>query len=457
VIDVIDSEMEEIGSQRVTTPTLHPIEIWQKTNRDQAFGGEMMVVEDHHGSTFAVGATAEGLMTELIKSKNPSYNDLPIVIHQFVQKFRDEKRPRGGLLRVREFMMKDAYSFHESEEDLLKWYEVFSNSYKKIAKLFGLDVIPVLADSGAIGGEYNHEFMVLADKGEDRILICNKCDYAANQEKAEGGFTTHKQDKEQKSREDVEGKGVVGVEELAKFLEIPIEVTTKTLIYKTNSGQIVAAMVRGDYGINETKLRNYLNVDGLTLADEETVKKVTGAEVGYAGPIDLPKKVTVVADFTCKDRVNFEVGANKTDYHSLNVNFGRDFPTPDFADIRQARDGDACIKCKRAIKIWAKEFCTFTNYPSSVAVEKQSCTEHGFNYHRNCLLNTKILKTATAEDGLIDTNSIMNYFLVSVSTQENLYISKVVAYKLISKFSQTLSEPKLRAKYPNPPKQYPLP
>ncbi len=349
ILNVIDREMRKIGSQRVLTPTLHPIEIWKKTNRDKAFGEEMILIEDHHGSTFALGATAEGLMTEMVKGKQLSYKDLPVVIHQFVQKFRDEKRPRGGLLRVREFMMKDAYSFHASEEDLLEWYQRFFDSYQRIARAFDLSVIPVEADSGAIGGEYNHEFMVIADSGEDKIFICAACGYAANSEKAESAFKEHPQDKEMKERKDVLGEGIVGVEALAEFLNIPVHVTTKTLIYETSEGEIVAAMVRGDYDINEVKLRRYLKTADVRLAPEDVVKEVTGADIGYAGPIGLPEHVRVVADLTCKGRVNFEAGANRTNYHSLNVNFERDFPLPEFADIRQVKPGDGCPRCKDGV------------------------------------------------------------------------------------------------------------
>lgn len=185
IVAIIDAEMRELGSLRIETPTLHPIEIWQKTNRDKAFGDLMHIVEDHREAKFALGATAEGLMTELVKAENPTYRDFPILIHQFSQKFRDELRPRGGLLRVREFMMKDAYSFHATEEDLKVWYQKYYDSYLKLASLFDLKVVPVLADSGAIGGDYNHEFMVEARVGEDLFVECESCQSAWSLEKLE--------------------------------------------------------------------------------------------------------------------------------------------------------------------------------------------------------------------------------------------------------------------------------
>jgi prolyl-tRNA synthetase len=356
---VIDDEMRALGAMRVETPTLHPIELWKATNRDKAFGDEMLIVEDHHGSTFAIGATAEGLMTELVKQFKPSYKDLPVVIYQFVQKFRDEKRPRGGLLRVREFMMKDAYSFHETEKELLHWYQKFYDSYIKIAKKLELETIPVQAHSGAIGGDYNHEFMVESEVGEDTVLLCDKCDYAANIEMAESVFNQMDFGKEEeREMEDVLGKGLIGVEPLAKYLNIPVEKTTKTLLYMVDL-QMVAVAVRGDYNISETKLARLLHASTLTLASEKKVKEITGAEVGYAGPLDLPESVKVIWDLSTKGRKNFEAGANKTNYHTININFGSDLPEPEeFFDIREVKENETCVNCKEG-KLNAKKVIEF--------------------------------------------------------------------------------------------------
>lgn len=180
ISQIIEEEMTAIGCQRLLVPTLHPIEIWQTTNRDQAFGEEMLVVNDHHGARFAIGATAEGMMLELVKMLRPSYKDLPIDIYQFSQKFRDDKRPRGGLVRVREFMMKDAYNFCANEAQLKKGYQKYYQAYLKIAKRLGLKVIPVLADSGAIGGGLSHEFMLESEAGDQTYFLCDQCGYAAN-------------------------------------------------------------------------------------------------------------------------------------------------------------------------------------------------------------------------------------------------------------------------------------
>ncbi len=344
IMHIIDEEMAAIGSQRLTTPIFQPIEIWKVTNRDKAFGDEMHIIEDHHGSTFAVGATAEGVMIELFKLFTPSYKDLPFYVHQFVTKFRDEKRPRGGILRVREFNMKDAYSFDRSEEDLFTTYQKFYDAYLKIAARLDLKAYPVLAESGAIGGDYNHEFIVPSEAGETEALLCDHCDYASQVERAEAGFTSYPQDKKPEEVKEFWDDTVVNCELLAERMGVPVHTTTKTIMFRAGD-KFVAAMVRGDYDINETKLKNYLKTDELVLATEAEITKLTGAKVGFVGPIGLPDSVVMVADLTCQDRVNFEAGGNKTGLHLYNLNYGRDVKMPDFADIRAIKEGDPCSKC----------------------------------------------------------------------------------------------------------------
>lgn len=346
IMNIIEEEMVAIGSQRMITPTLHPIDIWKTTRRDQAFGDEMYVVDDHHGATFALGATAEGVMIELVKMFNPSYKNLPIYIHQFSSKFRDEKRPKEGLIRVREFMMKDAYSFDKNEEDLNESYNKFYDAYLKIAKRLDLKAIPVLAYSGPIGGDYNHEFIVESESGEGEAFICDKCDYAAHIERAESEFKTYPQDKKMKKVGEHYNENALTCEILAKDMGVPLHVTTKTILFKSGN-KFIAAMVRGDYDINEVKLKTHLNLDVLELAPEADIKKLTGAKVGFLGPIALPKGIMVIADLTCKDRANFEIGGNKAGIHLYNINFERDLPTPPFADIREVKEGEKCSKCKK--------------------------------------------------------------------------------------------------------------
>lgn len=344
ILNIIDTEMEALGSQRMTTPILHPIEIWKSTNRDAAFGGEMHIIEDHHGSTFALGATAEGLMVELVKKFNPSYKDLPFYIHQFIGKFRDEKRPRGGILRVREFIMKDAYSFDRTEADLEKTYEKFFNAYLNIAKKLDLKVFPVLADSGAIGGDTNHEFIVKSDIGEAYAVTCDKCNYAAQIERATSKTAPYKQDEKMGEIKEYVDDTVVNCEILAEKMGLDIKTTTKTIMFKTDS-DFVAVMIRGDYDINEIKLKKFLGANSLELASGEEIEQLTGAKVGFVGPIGLPENVTVLADKSCENRINFEVGGNKTGVHLYNVNFERDLKTPKFADVREVKNNDVCAMC----------------------------------------------------------------------------------------------------------------
>jgi len=346
IMGIIDEEMEALGSQRLNTPILQPIEIWKVTNRDAAFGDEMHIIDDHHGATFAMGATAEGVMIELVKMFAPSYKELPFYVHQFTNKFRDEKRPRSGILRVREFTMKDAYSFDKSEEDSYKSYRKFYDSYLKIAERLGLKAYPVLAESGAIGGDYNHEFIVLSDSGEAEALACNNCDYASQIGRAEGSFEAYPQDKDVKEVKEFWDDTVVNCELLAEKMGVSIHTTTKTIMFKANN-KFIAAMVRGDYDINETKLKSYLKAESLELATEKEISDLTGAKVGFVGPVGLPDNVVLVADLTCRDRTNFEAGGNKSGLHLYNLNYERDVKTPEFVDIREVKEGDSCQKCNK--------------------------------------------------------------------------------------------------------------
>ncbi|MBI4066234.1 proline--tRNA ligase, partial [Candidatus Gottesmanbacteria bacterium] len=274
-----------------------------------------------------------------------SYKDLPVIINQNQWKYRDEVRVVGGLLRTREFLMQDAYSFDRDEGGLGNSFALMSEAYRAIFARMGLPITVVSADSGAIGGTGSEEFMVESDSGEDRIFVCDTCDYKANVEKAESVFPPFTQTEELKPMQEVEGKGIIGVEALAKFLHIPVEKTTKTLLYQADD-RVVAVCVRGEYSISEVKLANFLECLNLALASAETVKRVTGAEVGYAGPIGLPDSVQVVWDHSTKGRVNFECGSNKTNVHDINVNFGRDVSAPrEFIDIREVKESESCIKC----------------------------------------------------------------------------------------------------------------
>lgn len=349
IMRVIRQHMDGTGAQEMVVPVLHPLELWQETNRTKTTGFELMKVKDRHGAEFALGGTAEEMAVDLVRRFNISYKDLPFNIYQFSMKFRDELRARGGLLRVREFVMKDAYSF-STEAQFKDIYDQMAKTYTAIFTDLGLATDIVAADNGYIGGEYCHEFVSPSPVGESRYFTTKDGSYAAHEDIAQ--FQKYQADDKEplKPMEEVEGKGIIGVAELAKFLKIPVEKTTKTILFEDEDGRVIAAAVNGLYDVNETKLKHIVGCAELKLASAETVKKVTGAKVGYAGFLNLPKEVLVILDDSLKGRRNFEVGANKTDYHSINVNFGRDYPEPEqFYDIAMAREGDFARGTKKAL------------------------------------------------------------------------------------------------------------
>jgi prolyl-tRNA synthetase len=344
---IVREEMEAAGGVELLMPALQPRELWEESGRWErytAVDGIMFAFKDRRGATACLGPTHEEVITDILRREIKSYKDLPKCGFQIQTKFRDEIRPRFGLMRAREFMMKDAYSFDADEAGLEASYEAMRQAYHRICERIGFRYRAVEADPGAIGGSGSQEFVVLADTGEDTILFCDKCDYAANQERAESRLEEFAQDTEQKPMEAVFGEGLIGVEPLAKFLKIPVWKTTKTLIYQADD-KVVAVAVRGDCDVNETKVANFLDCKALRLASAETIKELTGAEVGYAGPIGLPSSVRIIADQYVGNRVNFECGANKTNYHNINVNFGRDLPLPEFGDFKLAKGGEGCPRC----------------------------------------------------------------------------------------------------------------
>lgn len=340
IMRVVKEEMDRAGAQEMVSPILHPLELWKETNRTSTAGFELMKVKDRRDAEFALGGTAEEMFVDVVRKFNMSYRDLPFHIYQFSPKFRDEMRARGGLLRVREFIMKDSYSFDRSEEEFKKIYEVMARVYETIAKRLGLETTKVESDNGYIGGDYCHEFVVESEIGETKFLTTPDGSYAAHEDIAKFSKPQHADTEEMKPMREVEGKGIIGVEPLAKFLNIPVEKTTKIILFETDKGEVIAAAIQGLYDINETKLKNILKAAQLTLAKPETVRKVTGAEVGYAGILNLPKNVRIIMDDTMRGRRNFEMGANRTDYHSININFGRDIAEPkEFFDIALAKEG----------------------------------------------------------------------------------------------------------------------
>jgi prolyl-tRNA synthetase len=349
IIEIVRKHMDASGAQELLMPIMHPLELWQETNRTETTGFELMKVTDRRGADFVPGGTAEEMVVDLIRKFNISYKDLPLNVYQFSMKFRDELRSRGGLLRVREFIMKDAYSF-SNEADFKELYQLMWDTYTAIFEEVGLETAVVAADNGYIGGEFCHEFVVESPVGESKYFVTEDGSYIAHEDVAEFKKFDGKSDEAMKDREDVEGKGIIGVDELAKFLKMPVEQTTKTILFEDMTGRVVAAAVNGIYDINETKLQHVVGGAPLQLASPETVKKVTGAEVGYAGLLDLPKEVVIVMDDSLQGRKNFEMGANRTNYHSINVNFGRDLPEPEqFHDIALAKDGYEALNGQKLI------------------------------------------------------------------------------------------------------------
>ena len=346
IVKIIKEEMEAIGCQRLIVPTLHPIEIWKQTNRDQAFGEEMLVLDDHHGATFAIGATAEGMMLELVKMFQPSYKDLPIDIYQFSQKFRDDKRPRGGLIRVREFMMKDAYNFCADEKQLLKGYQKYFKAYQKIAKRLGLKVKPVLADSGAIGGGLSHEFIFESADGDQRYFICNQCGYSASIDRCEfKRIPINPEEKMLPSKIVDQPAWVKTMKDNVKHYNEPLWRYLKNVVYKDEKGKIIIASLRGDQNVSEVKLTRALGVDHLEPASNEDLKKI-GTKPGYVHSWGI-KGVTFIGDLGLTMVKNYIGGQKEKTTDSINVNYGRDFEYKILADIAEAKDGNPCPKCKR--------------------------------------------------------------------------------------------------------------
>ncbi len=341
---IIREEMNRAGAQEVLLPVVLPADLWRESGRWDEYGKEMLRFKDRGDRDYCLGPTHEEAVTDLVRREVRSYKQLPLCLYQIQVKFRDEIRPRFGIMRAREFIMKDAYSFDADEAGAEESYRKMYEAYCRIFRRCGLRFRAVEADTGLIGGRFSHEFMVLASTGEDVIVSCDRCDYAANLERAEiGDLPTPAEDEPLEELRSVETPGRRTVEEVTSFLGVPPERLVKTLIFKTEDG-VVAALVRGDHEVNEVKLRNHLGVRSLELADEETIREVTGGPLGFSGPVGL--KVRKIADKALKGMRNLVVGGNEEDLHLMGANFGRDFEVDEFADIRKAQQGDPCPRCE---------------------------------------------------------------------------------------------------------------
>lgn len=346
---IIREEMNEIGNE-ILMPSITPKQLWEQTGRLETVDVLMKTTPANkfalakNASEYVLNPTHEEVVVPLGQKFILSYKDFPFALYQIQTKFRNEPRVKSGLLRGREFRMKDLYSFHTSVEDFKKYYEKSKEVYSKIFERLGIgkETVLVLASGGSFTDDFSHEFQTFCSTGEDVLFKVKSQNIYYNKEvtPSEAPKVSH-EDKNLFPRKDVFGKGIIGVEELAEFLKIPVEKTTKTLIFETDDGRIIAAAVRGGYDVNEDKLRKVAKCKALKLASPDIVKKVTKAEVGYAGILNLPKEVEVYIDESVGGRKNFETGANKTHFHSINVNFNRDIPTPKkFYDIKVAKEGD---------------------------------------------------------------------------------------------------------------------
>jgi prolyl-tRNA synthetase len=341
---IVRDEMNRSGAQEILMPAVIPAELWQESGRWDKYGRELLRLKDRYDRDFCFGPTHEEVVTDLVRREIRSYRDLPINLYQIQSKFRDEVRPRFGLMRGREFIMKDAYSFHADRADLEREYRVMYDTYTRIFERCGLTFRAVEAGTGAIGGSLSHEFQVLAGSGEDAIVSCDRCAYAANVELAgvrsspppHGGGATA-------ALERVATPGKKSVEDVGAFLGLPPERFIKTLLFRTTAGDAVAILVRGDHEASPTKVQGALGGEPVELADEATVEKVTGAPVGFAGPIGL--KVRVLADASVRGLRDAVCGANRADEHIVHVDQERDLSGVAFADLRQARAGDHCPRC----------------------------------------------------------------------------------------------------------------
>ncbi len=350
VEQIIREEMNRAGAQELLMPMVQPAELWQESGRWKLYGPELLRLKDRHDRSFCLGPTHEEVICDTVRREVRSYRDLPLNLYQIQTKFRDEIRPRFGLMRGREFIMKDAYSFDVDEEGLDRTYRAMYEAYCRIFQRCGLEFRAVEADTGSIGGHASHEFMVLADTGEDTIASCTSCSYAANVELAPVVTEYEPDDGPEEPMEEVATPGKRTVEEVTGFLHVAPQRLVKTLVFEAD-GRPVAALVRGDHEINEVKLKNLLGAEELMMAGEEVVKRVTGAPVGFAGPVGLKKEIEVVADRALEGVRNFVCGANRPDTHLVGVNFGRDCPVPRFADIRVITESDPCPKCGAPVEL----------------------------------------------------------------------------------------------------------
>jgi prolyl-tRNA synthetase len=353
VENAIREEMDRAGAQEVFLPSVQPAELWEETGRWALMGDELLRFKDRHQRDFCYGPTHEEVITDLVRREIRSYRDLPMNLYQIQTKFRDEIRPRFGLMRGREFGMKDAYSFDQDEEGAEKSYWIMFEAYKRIFERMDLDFRPVEAETGNIGGAFSHEFMVLAESGEDSIVFCTSCDYAANVEKAEISLPADRRDRkpnkegEKQALQQIETKGMRTVAEVTRFLKVDPSQLIKSLVYRTEKGDF-AILVKGDREANEYKIKKLLDVDTAILASPDEVEDILGVPAGYVGPVGM--SLPILADHEIRTMEDAVVGANVVDHHYLHFDPHRDLKDVQFADVKFAEDGDLCPRCGKTME-----------------------------------------------------------------------------------------------------------
>ncbi|MFZ5832731.1 MAG: proline--tRNA ligase [Planctomycetota bacterium] len=351
---IVREEMDAAGAVELLMPAISPLSLWEQTGRVNAFGDVLIqfsVKRQNRKVPMVLGPTHEEVITDLVSRMISSYRQMPITLYQVQTKFRNEERPRFGVLRTSEFLMKDAYSFDPSVESLNRSYEKMYAAYCRIFTRCGLSFLPVEAESGPIGGDASHEFMVPADNGEDSVLHCRDCGYAANQEKAEIGCRDLVPPKSEPAEvKSVPTPGATTIEQVSKFLKCRPQDMIKTLIYLAD-GKPMAVLLRGDHEANEGKIRRAAKATSVGLAPPEVIERVTGAPVGFAGPVGMKEKIPLLADRELKAIVNGVTGANAAETHLTGVNLSRDFEPDLFADLRNAVDGDPCPRCSSVVRM----------------------------------------------------------------------------------------------------------
>ena len=353
VIKIVREEMDGAGGQEILLPAIHPKELWDESGRWELYGEDMFHLLDRRKKSFCLAPTHEEAITNLVRNEVRSYRDLPLLLYQIQTKFRDEPRPRFGIMRCREFLMKDGYSFHRNEDNLKQTYQKVYNAYVKIFKRCGLDCEIVEADPGLIGGGLSHEFMVIAPNGEDVLVLCKKCEYKANADKTSDctlQTSVRRPDVSHamKEMEEVKTPGMKTVEEVSQFLKVNPADLVKTLIYFAD-GNPVAVLIPGNREVNEAKLKSKLGATTISLGSAQQIEELTGGPVGFSGPVGL--KMRMIADCSISGMINFITVANKNDTHLINVNTDRDFKVDEFADLKIAKTGDPCPKCEGTLEV----------------------------------------------------------------------------------------------------------